>query len=283
VPKIEWTESRTKLDLTEFVLGGYRGRRVAEARGAPLEFPLNEKSAWLLGLYVAEGCSGKGPTFSLGKHETTLLQKLLDTLKETGYTYSITEAKTAIHVEINSRILSRAFLRWCGRGARNKQLPDFILFHKDKALLKSFLEGYVAGDGYPVPEDKKKRQVAQIGCSTVSKVLALQLQLAFARLDKFAHIYIGKTKSTIENRSVRSGTCYIIKILLNPRKVRYRILEKYIATPIRAVAKENYNGYVYNLETEDETYLVSNAVVHNCGFRVAKKVKPPIAKRVRTT
>ena len=42
------------------------------------------------------------------------------------------------------------------------------------------------------------------------------------------------------------------------------MFDDYIITPVKNITKEEYNGNVYNLETEDQTYLVSNAIVHNC-------------------
>jgi DNA (cytosine-5)-methyltransferase 3A len=30
------------------------------------------------------------------------------------------------------------------------------------------------------------------------------------------------------------------------------------------ITKEKYDGWVYNIETEDNTYLASNLIVHNC-------------------
>jgi hypothetical protein len=34
--------------------------------------------------------------------------------------------------------------------------------------------------------------------------------------------------------------------------------------PVKTIKKTRYSGLVYNLETQDHTFLVSNAVTHNC-------------------
>ena len=38
----------------------------------------------------------------------------------------------------------------------------------------------------------------------------------------------------------------------------------YIFAPVRHVSRRPYHGVVYNLETSDNTYLMSNAITHNC-------------------
>jgi hypothetical protein len=48
------------------------------------------------------------------------------------------------------------------------------------------------------------------------------------------------------------------------RQANQHVFENYILTPVDRVEEIQYSGKVFNLETEDNTYLVSNAVVHNC-------------------
>ena len=39
-------------------------------------------------------------------------------------------------------------------------------------------------------------------------------------------------------------------------------------TPLTSVETRHYSGKVYNLSTDDDTFLVSNIVSHNCGNRL---------------
>jgi site-specific DNA-cytosine methylase len=58
---------------------------------------------------------------------------------------------------------------------------------------------------------------------------------------------------------------YIMSYITNNKyHVRYKQLEDYIAVPIQKIKKELFKGFTYNIETEDNTYLASNLVVHNC-------------------
>jgi len=110
---------------------------------APLEFPLNLDTARLLGIYVAEGwdTTGHDVFFSLNQDETELRARIFAIVKSLGYHPQIKKRETASEVRFSSAIIARAFYEWCGHLAENKKIPDFILYHKDLALLKSFLLG----------------------------------------------------------------------------------------------------------------------------------------------
>jgi NADH-quinone oxidoreductase B subunit len=62
---------------------------------------------------------------------------------------------------------------------------------------------------------------------------------------------------------------YTISTLVSKRKLSdFQITPEFIAVPIRKIESVDYSGVVNNLETGDNTYLVSNAVVHNCSVEV---------------
>lgn len=263
------------LDPTEIPLGSYataRGLAILKGRGEnpPLEFPLDAKTAWLLGLYVAEGWTTENHDvfFSLGKDETDLARRISKIARSLGYSPQIRERETALVVRFSSSILARALREWCGHLAENKKMPDFILYHKDEGVLKSFLSGYYKGDGNVTVD---KRGPVFDRASTASKVLALQIQMAHARLGYFARIRREPREGTavIEGRTVKTRDAYSIWLLTSKRKAAdFRINSDFIVVPIRKITKLPYSGEVRNLETSDNTYLVSNAVVHNCSVEV---------------
>ena len=57
IPKIIPNFSRKKISLSNFTTA--HGLKVMAGKGASLTFPINNDSAWLLGLYVAEGVSSQ--------------------------------------------------------------------------------------------------------------------------------------------------------------------------------------------------------------------------------
>ena len=138
-------------------------------------------------------------------------------------------------------------------------IPEFILLHTDEQLLKSFLAGYMEGDGY------ENKLVSDAG--TVSKLLALQLQLLEARLGMMAHVYTYvSSNSVINGRRIKSGKIYrvITRKINSEHRRSVKVTEKYIYTPIRQLESEPYSGKVFNVDTSDNTYLVSNTITHNC-------------------
>lgn len=289
VPRLSGTFTNTLIPLTPFYRTPYTdsiGRRIAQPNRlvAPLRhgFPLTADTAWFMGLYVAEGSwAGReiGLKFSLGPHETTLAHKAQRIAKTLGYRTALRHSKHALNLTIVSAILHRAFATWFGRGAANKRIPDFILFHEDLDILQAFLQGLVDGDGcYYAP-----RQVTIV--STASHTLALHVQLALARLGNLASIHIYRNgPRTIHQQTLPTQTLYNLtwrpprstSKIINPQyghaiqssNRRWKLFEHTIATPITAVTPHHYSGPVYNLETSDHTYLVSNATVHNCDLAV---------------
>lgn len=263
LPILRGYETRESMDLSSFT--SQHGLKMAKAWLCPLVYPITEKTAWLLGLYVAEGYSSRNYCcFALGKHEVGLARRVQEIAAALDYKAIERERRTAVQIEIHSALLSRAFRTWCGKGAANKRIPEFILLHARREILASFLEGYEAGDGY---ENRERNYVETV---TVSKILALQLQLAYARLGHFAYIYDKPPRPTvrIEGRLVSEHPAFRIRVNLNqPHKSFTRRSGEFIATPLLSSHLHFYEGMVYNLQTEDQTYLASNQVVHNCHHR----------------
>jgi NADH-quinone oxidoreductase B subunit len=189
-------------------------------------------------------------------------------LRSLGYSPQIKVRETALMVRFSSSILARALREWCGHLAENKRIPDFVLYHSKTRLLRAFLNGYLKGDGN-ITIDRRGPIFSR--ASTTSKVLALQIQLAYARLGYFARIRREPREGTaqIQGRTVKTRDAYSVWLLTSRRKnADFRIDSDFITVPIRKISKIKYSGNVRNLETTDNTYLVSNAVVHNCSVEV---------------
>ena len=263
------------VDLTSVTLDRYstrRGLNIVRGRGEnpPLHFPLTTETAWLLGVYTAEGWSTQGHDvyFAFGHDEDTLVRQVSMIAKSLGYSPRVKERETTTVVRFSSSILARALREWCGHLAPNKKIPDFILYHRDVDLLKAFIRGYLDGDG---SESRDPRGPIHERADTTSKVLALQIQLAYARLGRFARISSGHRGgvSMIMGRSVKTNDVYDISVMTSKWKCKdVNIGSDFIAVPIRKISEVGYSGRVNNLETSDNTYLVSNAVVHNCSVEV---------------
>ncbi|MEM2338406.1 MAG: LAGLIDADG family homing endonuclease [Candidatus Bathyarchaeia archaeon] len=251
----------TEIDLRKYIKR--QGIKTAIGKGVPIKFPINEETAWLLGLYIAEGCyDNRRHTviITLGKHEISLAKKALKIITKLGYKAQIKKRQAVIQVKFYSHILGRALEKWCGKYAHHKRIPDFILFHSNDNVVKSFLDGYIQGDGYYY--EGKGRSPPRFSVTTSSKILILQLQLLLSRFNIFMAIH-----------KVKKGTGNIKGIPIKWKEkfrgewcksTHVKFLNECILVPVRMVKTKYYKGTVRNIETTDGTYLVSNFVVHNC-------------------
>ena len=273
MPRIKGDVDIRELDLRKYT------RRKDNAR--KLKIPLNTETAWILGLYVAEGCvvhSDKDLRIqiTLGWKEVEKVEKVVKIFKKLGYSPWIINSGSAYQINISSPILARAFGDWCGDNCYNKQIPEFIMRHKDPEIVKAFLRGYLEGDGY---WDGKKNRWDAV---TTSKVLAMQLQLLLARLGIPSSIHVWPKR---ERNGMKQSETYRIsfalesKYIFKPRRIKgrlVRIFKDYLLIPIKKVEYIKYDGLVYNLETERNVYLVSGVVVHNCRWGIFEKMKEKV-------
>jgi len=250
------------LDLSPFVLDVHQTRIFS--------LPLNEDIAWLLGIYTAEGfCHPKSRmlSFALNNKEKDVIDKITKIVSPFSKSSRVFVQKhtEGITLDVRSAILGRAFSSWCGKGAANKKIPDFILFHQNTNLLKAFLGGYTVGDGsHKVTSANRKIKTM----CTVSKLLALQLQQAYARLNIFANINIHHKAGPhlISGGSVNQAEAYDIWFVENPQftHVKRSKTGEMFYIPVRQIEKIHFEGQVHNVETSDHTYLVNNVIVSNC-------------------
>ncbi len=252
-----------KLDVKTLKLEGFnrgRGIAISRAKGVPLSFPLNVDTAWLLGIYTAEGCpASNGARFSFNTNEVNLHAQVKRIAKLLGYSVTITRRGNSTECCLSSHVLSRAFAEWCGKGAAHKKIPDFILLNRDRAILEAFLKGWEEGDGYWNGNN--------FYGSTVSKTLALQLQLGYASLGLFSRLtYVQKGPGKFYDKIVNYHSYYMIAYQKAQNQRYSKRMGKYFLLPIRSIEEVSYTGTVHNIETQDNTYLVSNAIVHNCNI-----------------
>jgi len=235
-------------------------------------FPLNTATAWLLGLYVAEGFATKGRIyFSLHSRERPIAEKAVRILESIGATATIKDVpdEECIMIDCCSAVLGGTFYSWFGHLAPNKRIPDFLMYHKDLEIVGSFLDGYALGDGNWARSFSRDGSRNQLQISTTSPLLASQVQLLFARLGRYAGVYNNAhaKETKIQGRTVKTNEAYTVRF--SPKNTNVRVLEgkdhKFFMLPVRSVKRERYSGKVYNIGTQsDNTYLVSNIISHNC-------------------
>ena len=262
VPKIKGNFNKEKISLKKFY-----PQLIQRQTHVIDSFILNEETSWLFGLYVADGSSsGSGLRFNLNdysknkyfKRVENILKKYFKVGKTNTFSSKDSRAKC---LDTSSRQLSRTFIEFCGKNAKNKKIPSFILYNKNKKILQSFLEGYACGDGFYY----KKMKHLQV--ATVSKVLAQQIQLAYLRFGKLVNVYNYKRDGVyhkLRGRELKNLNNYQI-IIKDNYKLKHIMNDKNcVWVKVKKINKEKYNGLVYNFETKSHTYTANNIIVHNC-------------------
>ncbi len=252
--------------------------------GIPRYIKIDENLARILGYYCAEGHvhryrnrpNSSNVVFSFAKHEDKYITETKKLLGEIFYLKpKIVKRRTTTTVEVSKSSLGLFIESICGRGAKDKKIPDFLL-SASKEVIKAFLNAYVNGDGW-IGNDV-------VSTNTVSRRLALGVYSLFLRLDLLPSFYVWnpKPRKKIEGRMVNQTTLYYVKLQskmhrrflsqngiasMRPeieRKVFYES-DKHFFVPISRITKKRYSGSVFNIEVGDEhSYTANFVAVGNC-------------------
>lgn len=270
MPKIKTKAINRNIDLTKFnKLDSPHYRRGLQ------NIELTNDILWMMGMYVAEGHISGKPTnlqinFTLNVNEQNYANKIKKTFAKLGYKSSIRNSKisNAMNVQVSCTALARIFEEWFGKGALNKRIPDFI-FSAEKDVTIPFLNGLINGDG---------SINNQVSLHSSSKKLVYQTQLMLATLNAMTgfsyvkpydrEIRGGKVKSK-DSWQLRGKNIFLDEIFSTNHskkraKLRYKFDDNFVYVPVKKTNKSFYKGKVFNIETQNNTYVVSNAVVHNC-------------------
>lgn len=246
-------------------------------QGVPQQLDLNPDLAWLLGLYCAEGSIGQHRNrpnscqlvFSCGHHEGVLVERTAGLIGRIfGLPAVIVNRRTTITVEVRSTSMARLFEALCGRRAKRKRVPTQLMAASSQ-VIRGFLEGYFAGDGYVAP--------THVVGNTVSPTLALGLFELGLHLDLLPTHFVHENPSTyrIEGREVSQSTTYIVKFARHryeqrerggPQRTIWRDAGDKFLVPVKQIEAIAYEGPVYNLEVDDSdhSYLAPFLAVGNC-------------------
>ena len=229
---------------------------------------LSKALAYVMGWYVSEGCLCAGSlAFFLSSKEKSNIESLKKAIQELGYKPNCkpTKGGSCVRILLPSRVLSRAFGTWFGTESKEKRTPSFI-FDAPTDVFKTFFEGYFRGDGAEMLN--KNGTVVKV-FSTSSQLLARQLQLLL--LEKLGEVWGLATirrdgdEGVICGRKVRLHDHYILRKSFEKRRWWFED-EKFYYFPVTAKRFVEFNGEVYNLETNENIYLLP-FVVHNCNSK----------------
>jgi len=227
---------------------------------------LDKELGELIGWWLAEGSITKTShgypriNFTLSYYETEnikrlqyLLQKKLK-VKATIRRYK--DRGTSI-IRIGCGPFARFLEHYFRKGAKNKQLGIFVNANRD--FLDGLTQSYIKGDGH---ESVNKRSV-----SSVSEKLCREIQFVLLRL---GYNYRMPTPRPAKQKFDKKRNVYYNSALtwrINYNKVKKQDKffqnDEYMFLGINKITHRTCREMVYNLETEDHTYLLP-FITHNC-------------------
>ena len=129
----------------------------------------------LLGFYVAEGCCREQEksfyqvSFAVGRNRGAVEHAI-------SKTFGVFPSRSENAVTISSRLIYNLFERLgCGRSAKEKRVPNFILSLPLKKV-KYFLQGYFEGDG-----GISRGSTPEVACTSASKMLLRDIEFLLTR------------------------------------------------------------------------------------------------------
>ncbi len=144
-----WVEKNNRIFFT---------KNLNRSLGIRKEVLLNKKLAYLIGIYLAEGCvygNSGCPSFSFNSDEyDTIVKKCKRYIVEV---FDIEEKhlyerfyrdRNGYELIIKNKIIGSFFKDLFGKGSDHKYIPDFIKYNSSKEIIKSVLRGYWDGDGH---------------------------------------------------------------------------------------------------------------------------------------
>jgi pyruvate formate lyase activating enzyme len=252
--------------------------------GIPNAIPLSSEFAELLGFYCAEGSVTKTRdrvhsaklNFSFGRNEKDKAERVKSLLEKLfGVKAYLVERETTLAAVTGKTSLALLFKALCGKRGSEKRVPE-PLFRAKQEIVGNFLKAYVAGDGYRAPD-------GQIRISTISEELAWGIAWLVQKVGYLPQFY---RYSNVPQRKLlgrlvkQSPYTYLVRWYETPRKQRHLWEdEDYRYILIEKIESFDYDGTVYNLETEvDHTYLAGSVAVHNCqNWVTSQALRDPVA------
>jgi hypothetical protein len=225
----------------------------------PKSITITEEFCRLLGYYVAEGSVsnyGKGYSirFSFSKNEINYISDVCKILKSLGINYYITTQNNVAHVGIKSTPLSLfvADTLGCGRGAKTKNMPDFIYF-VPKKMKEEFLSGYFRGDGSFSPT------IGMVQAGTSSRLLASGLDILMLSMGYVMTLTEGiHTPSVIEGRIIKGELLYS---LVSKKETQYNNLASIAGFAESQIAR-NHNKNLWHTMNDNLYMIRTTKTIH---------------------
>jgi GDP-mannose 4,6 dehydratase len=186
---------------------------------------------------------------ALALKERSYVLELAEIVRRLGFRPHVRKRKSSYELSFSATHLARWLDNHVGKGARAKQVPSCI-FQAPNDICERFLDGLFRGDGWQGRYTKR--------LTSTSGILLEGVQVILAKLSLYGY----HNHFTSKDGSVDQG---VVGFTQNKRR-RYWVDDNFVYVPVNRVEQEHFEGYVYNLETEDHTFCAPIAV-HNSQIR----------------
>ena len=238
----------------------------------------------LLGYYTAEGdYHSRTFRFSFGAHEkayhTDCVKLMSEVFDHNLQPKLVNNRRGALVIHYNSHPIARFFAKYCGEGAKNKHIPEF-LWDLPKEYFVSYLDGLVAGDGWI-----NKRKMIEFSSSSKQLISELRWLLNMHGIPCSVTKYKKTAGHKIKNgKPLPESTYWRITVAARINPLSENPSPLFFKKPIiKKITVSPYNNYVYDLcGCENEAFfggekpvLLHNSRVRDL-FSTAKKAAPAI-------
>lgn len=267
-PKLEWVPA-------EFIRKGdylvYPRNKIIK------DMNYTEEQMRLFGYYIAEGCikqkrnKEQGIAFSINTKEEDLTKDILYLMKKyykiNGKVYDYDRNRRVI--EFYSVKVGKQFKNMFKSGAKNKDMPTefmFLPFTKQEQLIK----GLWLGDGCFYYN--KNKNATEIEYQTVSEKLGWRIFNLLIRLGYIPSFKEQKRQSMVYSIKMADRQKWkfakIFNYKLKEKNIGNQIGwvdENYAYMPVISNIKEEYEGFIYDLNVDVNHTYVTSIAGHNSG------------------
>lgn len=271
-------DSQNKLSkqyqVSQSCISYIKNNKIKPKNSVPKRIQLDYNFGVCLGYYASEGSiggNGRACEFALDGHVDKSLTVFIDQLKSALFNTFGLEAKlykkkkNTVSVNINSRLVADLFKYLCPGICYNKIIKNEILF-SNKDLLRGFIVGVWNGDGHI------NGKFASIQLANEDLINQIKMALShFGINGSILEVYNKKSPTWKLNLSGADFKKFINNFYelkfnnIDSTKDKITYKKDLLANKIKKKEYKDFNGYVYNLDVEDDhSYCTPIAAVHNC-------------------
>jgi len=265
---------------TEKIIGGSHPL----ATNIPKNIKIDKNLMRWMGYYLAEGMidyssttgNPSGINFTVGLKEKSIQEEIVNLTRDIfglKMVHMPIIERHGMRLKINSNPLGRLVKIFCGTGAKNKALADFLMTFPPNLQYEIF-DTWAKGDGWKY---QGRRNENSIIVNTISKKLAYQMYLILLRNKKSPRLEFGKNPDKMAKN--HHPLYRIVLPLAEKNSPRHWVDENYLAVPVTSLKEFYYKGDVYNLEIEKKHVYFANLVkVSNCDWHASHYIKTEMDK-----